>query len=446
LAKKLHIKTYGCQMNVYDSLRMADVLKPFGFVTSDNIEDADMIILNTCHIREKAAEKVYSELGRIREYKEIRKDNGNNMLVAVAGCVGQAEGEEIFRRAPYVDIVVGPQTYQNLPELITKVARGGRMTIDLDFPAVSKFDNLPEESNPQGISAFLSIQEGCNEFCHFCVVPYTRGEEYSRPLADIYREAVRLSAQGTIELTLLGQNVNAYNGLDASGNKSNLGMLIRDLAKIDNIKRIRYTTSHPRSMHDDLIKAHGDVEKLMPFLHLPVQSGSNKILKDMNRKHTRDQYLETIGRLRDARGDIGFSSDFIVGYPGESDKDFEDTLSIVQEVGFAQCYSFKYSPRPGTPASMKDQIPEAVKSERLLILQALISKEQEKFNQSFIGKTMPVLFDRTGKYENQVIGRSPYMQSVHLTEGAALMGKIANVKINDLFANSLSATLISGND
>jgi tRNA-2-methylthio-N6-dimethylallyladenosine synthase len=441
--KKLYIKSYGCQMNVYDSGKMADLLKPFGFTPSEEIQTADMVILNTCHIREKAAEKVYSELGRIRDYRDEKRANGSNMIIAVAGCVGQAEGEEIFRRAPCVDIVVGPQSYHTLPELITKVARGGKMAINLDFPAISKFDMLPEESQNTGISSFLSIQEGCNEFCKFCVVPYTRGEEYSRSVAKIYREAIRLAAGGAVEITLLGQNVNGYNGLDENNNPTNIANLIRHIAKIDSIKRIRYTTSHPRSMDDDLIAVHGEEEKLMPFLHLPVQSGSDRILKEMNRKHNRDQYLRTIDKLRASRPDMGFSSDFIVGYPGESEQDFLDTMQIVKEVGYAQCYSFKYSPRPGTPASISEyQIAEEVKSERLARLQALIAEQQVEYNQNSVGQIMEVLFDKKGRHDGQVTGKSPYMQAVHINDGAEYLGKIAHVQIEGVIANSLSAVIV----
>jgi tRNA-2-methylthio-N6-dimethylallyladenosine synthase len=441
--KKLYIKTYGCQMNVYDSDKMADLLKPFGFDHTDQIEGSDMVILNTCHIREKAAEKIYSELGRIRVLKAQKQAKGDNMIVAVAGCVAQAEGEEIFRRAPCVDIVVGPQSYHNLPELITKIARDGKMVINLDFPTISKFDILPNESKAPGISAFLSIQEGCNEFCKFCVVPYTRGEEYSRPVADIYREAVRFSEAGAVEITLLGQNVNAYNGINEHNNQTNLGNLIRSLAKIDKIKRIRYMTSHPRNMHDDLIAAHGEEPKLMPFLHLPIQSGSNKVLKEMNRKHTREEYLNIIDKLRKSRPDMAFSSDFIVGYPGESDQDFEQTMKIVEEVGYAQCYSFKYSPRPGTPAAINEnQVPEEIKSERLARLQALISNYQDKFNYNFIGKNFEVLLDKHGKHQAQLTGKSPYMQAVHIDNAENYLGKIVNVKVAEITSNSLKAVMI----
>ena len=428
-------------MNVYDSGRMADVLKPFGFVASNDVDDADMVILNTCHIREKAAEKVYSELGRMRDLKVEKKSNGSDMLIAVAGCVAQAEGEEIFRRAPYVDIVVGPQSYQTLPELITKIARGGKMQINLDFPAISKFDSLPEEAQPCGISSFLSIQEGCDEFCKYCVVPYTRGAEYSRNLAETYREALRLVTGGAKEITLLGQNVNAYNGLDIDGNQLNLGKLIMHLAKINGLRRIRYTTSHPRSMHEDLVKAHAEVPQLMPFLHLPLQSGSDRILKAMNRKHTIKDYMHYIDRLKQVRPDMGFSSDFIIGYPGESDQDFRDTLKIIEQIEFAQCYSFTYSPRPGTPAAMEPQLDENLKSERLAEAQALIASYQTKYNNSFLGKNLQVLLEKTGKHQNQLVGKSQYMQSVHLKAPGELIGQIVTVKIDKIMSNSLTGSL-----
>jgi tRNA-2-methylthio-N6-dimethylallyladenosine synthase len=356
--------------------------------------------------------------------------------------VAQAEGEEIFKRSSCVDMVVGPQSFQNLPELIAKAARDKKIVIDIDFPTISKFDSLPEVK-ANGVSAFLSIQEGCNEFCKFCVVPYTRGEEYSRPTTEIYREALSLASQGVMDVTLLGQNVNAYNGLDEHSQASNLGKLIKMIAKIDGIKRIRYMTSHPRSMHDDLIDAHGTCEKLMPFLHLPVQSGSNKILKSMNRKHTIEEYLIHIEALRKIRPDMAFSSDFIVGYPGETEEDFKATMKIVEEVNYAQCYSFKYSPRPGTPAAiMTDQIPEDVKSERLLRLQNLIAAKQSAFNQSWIGREMEILFEKNGKYPGQVVGKSPYMQAVHLSDGAEYLNQIIKVKITKSIANSLDSVVV----
>ncbi|MFN7038950.1 MAG: tRNA (N6-isopentenyl adenosine(37)-C2)-methylthiotransferase MiaB [Alphaproteobacteria bacterium] len=441
--KKLFIKSYGCQMNVYDSLKMSELLQPFGYETSDSPDDADMVVLNTCHIREKAAEKVYSELGRMKAHKEAKKASGSDMIIAVAGCVGQAEGEEIFKRASCVDIVVGPQSYHNLPTLITEAARKKGKVINLDFAPEPKFDSLMQDTASQGVSAFLSIQEGCNEFCKFCVVPYTRGAEFSRPVHEIYRETTKLVSLGAIEITLLGQNVNGYNGAGLEGEASSLGQLVKYLAKIDQIKRIRYMTSHPRSMFDDLIEAHGSEEKLMPFLHLPIQSGSDKILKSMNRKHTVSEYMHTIEKLLKVRPDMAFSSDFIVGYPGETDEDFKQTVKIVEDIGYAQCYSFKYSPRPGTPASiMENQVDEKIKSERLAILQEVITSHQEKFNRSSIGKTMEVLFDRTGKFEGQLLGKSPYMQSVYINDSSKYHGQLVKVEITQAFQNSLSGIVI----
>ena len=414
-------------------------MQPFGYTLTQSQDNADMVILNTCHIREKAADRMYSELGRLREQKE---EKNGQMIIAVAGCVGQAEGEEIFRRAPYVDIVTGPQSYHSLPELVTKVLRDGGQALNLDFPAISKFDSLPEDHSTQGVSAFLSVQEGCDKFCTFCVVPYTRGAEYSRPVGDIMREAMRLEAAGSTEITLLGQNVNAYHGEEA-GQSWTLGRLIRHLATIDGIKRLRYMTSHPRDMDDDLIEAHGSEPKLMPFLHLPIQSGSDTILAAMNRKHTAEEYLQTIEKLRRARPDIGFSSDFIVGFPGETERDFEGTIAIVREVGYAQAYSFKYSPRPGTPASIKDnQVPEEVKTERLARLQAVIEAEQFAFNQRSVGQMMDVLIDRNGKYDGQLLGRTPYMQSVMLSASSAIKNALIPVKIEEAYAHSLLGTPI----
>ncbi len=431
MAKKLYIKTYGCQMNVYDSLKMADLMRPMGYEGCEAPEGADMVILNTCHIREKAAEKVYSELGRINQEKNRRKKEGGNMIVAVAGCVAQAEGEEIFRRAPYVDVVVGSQSYQNLPDLIGKIQRSGGHQIDLEMRD-DKFDLLPEESTkPQGVSACLSIQEGCDKFCSFCVVPYTRGAEYSRNVPEIYREAIRLVAGGAKEITLLGQNVNAFHG-QMDGKIWNLGKLITHLARIEGLERIRYSTSHPRDMHEELYEAHQSEPKLMPFLNLPVQSGSNKILAAMNRKHTRDEYFKIIERFKLIRPDMQFSSDFIIGFPGETEQDFADTLDLARSVGFSQAYSFMYSPRPGTPgAEMENQLPEEVKYERLQRFQSLINQQQLKFNQSCEGLMMPVLFDRSGRREEQLVGKSPYMQSVHITPGNEnIFGKIVDVKIS----------------
>lgn len=437
--KKLFIKTYGCQMNVYDSIRMQDLLNPFGYKPTDDMEIADMVILNTCHIREKASEKMYSELGRIRQLKEQK--NNNNMIIAVAGCVGQAEGEEIFSRAPYVDIVVGPQSYHTLPELVAKIARHEKNVIELDFIEEAKFDKLPEQLTPQGVSAFVSIQEGCDKFCTFCVVPYTRGAEFSRPLEQVYREASLVVGQGAREINLLGQNVNAYHGKTPDNQDCSLAGLIRHIAKIPGLQRIKYTTSHPINMTDELINLHGSEEKLMPFLHLPVQSGSDKILKAMNRKHSREYYFEIIDKLRAARPDIILSSDFIVGFPGEEDEDFADTLDLVKRVKYGQCFSFKYSPRPGTPASTKPQVPEHIKSERLKYLQQELSRQQLEFNQSSVGKIMPVLFDHKGKFTGQIAGKTPYMQSVHISAPEELLGQIVNVKITSALPTSLGGEL-----
>ncbi len=444
MAKKLFIKTYGCQMNVYDSVRMADMLKPIGYQEASDIEDADMVILNTCHIREKASEKLYSELGRIKRRKNAKKSKGEQMVIAVAGCVGQAEGEEIFKRAPYVDVVVGPQSYHNLPDLVAKVQREAGHAIDLDFPTEPKFDSLPYDPTSQGAAAFLTVQEGCDKFCTFCVVPYTRGAEYSRPESEIFREAMALAAHGTKEIHLLGQNVNAYHGEGVDGTPSNLAKLIRHIATIDGIERIRYTTSHPRDMTDELIAVHGEEMKLMPYLHLPIQAGSDKVLREMNRKHTAEEYLTIIEKLKTARPDLIFSSDFIVGFPGETDQDFEDTMEIVRKVGYAQAYSFKYSPRPGTPGALReDQVPEDIKTERLARLQALITSQQVAFNQQWIGKTLPVLFERHGKQDDQLMGRSPYMQSVYVANNDNIMGEIRQVAITGAFANSLTGSIIS---
>lgn len=417
-------------MNIYDSIRMEDIIKPLGYEVSDEFEGADLVILNTCHIREKAAQKVYSELGRINKAKNKKRKAGSDMMIAVAGCVGQAEGEEIFKRAPYVDMVVGPQSYQTLPDLISKVTRDNKKhLINLDF-SNDKFDKLPEESISQGVSACVSVQEGCDKFCTFCVVPYTRGAEYSRPVADIYRETIKLVANGAKEITLLGQNVNAFHGVAADGEVWNLGRLIKHIAKIDGLERIRYSTSHPLDMHEELYEAHGSEAKLMPFLNLPIQSGADNVLKSMNRKHTRDEYFKIIERLKSLRPDMQFSTDLIVGFPGETDKDFEDTLDLVKRVNYSQCYSFKYSPRPGTPgADMENQVPEHIKDERLKILQAQITAQQTDYNKSCEGKIMEVLFDRDGKKDGQIMGRSPYMQSVYVPGGQSLQGEIAKVRI-----------------
>ena len=447
--KKLYIKTYGCQMNVYDSDRMQDLMTAVGYQNVSEPDDADMVIINTCHIREKAAEKLYCDLGRIKKHKDKLKKQGKQMIVAVAGCVGQAEGEEIFKRAPVTDIIVGPESYQTLPDLVGKVLRDKSRQIDLDFKPNNKFDVLKESEEKSQVSSFLSIQEGCDKFCTFCVVPYTRGAEFSRSVEQVCKEALNLATRGAMEIYLLGQNVNAYHGVDENGNNFNLAKLIRKIAEIPQIKRIRYTTSHPCDMDDDLIAAHAEVEKLMPFLHLPVQSGSNNILKAMNRKHTRQDYLKVIEKLRKARPDIGLSSDFIVGFPGETDQDFQDTLDLVRQVGFSQCYSFKYSPRPGTPASDAiNQIDEEVKDARLQELQNLLHQEQSKYNQQFEGQIFPVLFDRKPniakeKSKGQIIGKSPYLQSVVIDDvEEKYLGKLINVKIVKSRPSSLIGKIV----
>jgi len=439
LSKKLFIKTYGCQMNVYDSARMADVLAPLGYEAVDAPDGADMVILNTCHIREKAAEKVYSELGRLRSLKDDRE----GMVIAVAGCVAQAEGEEIMRRAPCVDIVLGPQTYHRLPEMVARAARAGGGVLDTDFPVEPKFDFLPESSAPSGVGAFLTIQEGCDKFCTFCVVPYTRGAEFSRSVAEIEAEARRLVANGAREITLLGQNVNAFHGAGPDGRDWGLGRLVRRLAEIDGLYGIRYTTSHPLSMDEELIAAHGDVPALMPFLHLPVQSGSDRILAAMNRKHTADDYRRIVDRLRVVRPDIAMASDFIVGYPGETDADFEDTLRLVRDVGYAQAYSFKYSPRPGTPAAGRryGHVDEAGKTERLAVLQDLLDAQMSAFNQASVGRVLPVLFERTGRHPGQIVGRSPYMQAVHVDAPRDLIGTSAAVMVTGVTSHGLTGVL-----
>jgi len=427
-------------MNVYDSARMTDALASSGYAPTASVDEADMVVLNTCHIREKAAEKVYSELGRLRQMQEERlREDGSRVLIAVAGCVAQAEGEEIISRAPYVDIVLGPQTYHRLPDLVAEALQeGGRPLIDIDFPAEDKFDHLPEETAPQGVSAFLTIQEGCDRFCTFCVVPYTRGSEQSRPVEAVLAEARRLVAAGSREITLLGQNVNAYHGVGPDGRDWGLGRLIRAVAEIDGLYRIRYTTSHPRDMDDELIRAHRDVESLMPFLHLPVQSGSDRILAAMNRRHTADEYRRLVDRLREARPNLALSSDFIVGFPGESDDDFAATLRLVSDIGYSQAFSFKYSPRPGTPASSTDeQVPEEVKRDRLESLQQLLRAHQETFNQSQAGRVMPILIEGEGREAGQLLGRSPYLQPVHFAGPAHRIGQVADVVITEVLTNSL---------
>jgi tRNA-2-methylthio-N6-dimethylallyladenosine synthase len=445
--KRLHVITWGCQMNVYDSARMADVLAPLGYAPAGTPDGADMVILNTCHIREKAAEKVFSELGRLRRLQQARAAEGGRMILAVAGCVAQAEGAEILARAPYVDIVLGPQTYHRLPEMVARAARAAHgdkacAVIDTDFPAESKFDQLPDAAAPQGVCAFLTIQEGCDRFCSFCVVPYTRGAEQSRPAAAIITEARRLITQGAREITLLGQNVNAWHGEAPDGGTWGLGRLIRELAELPKLLRLRYATSHPRDMTDELIEAHRDVPTLMPFLHLPVQAGSDRVLAAMNRRHTAADYRRIVERLRAARPDIALSSDFIVGHPGETDADFAATLDLVRAVGFAQAYSFRYSPRPGTPAAgAPGQVPEVEKERRLQDLQTLLRVEQARFNAGCVGLTLPVLFTGPGRHPGQVVGRSPFLQPVHVTGSTELIGKETEVRIVAALPNSLSATL-----
>ena len=440
MAKKLFIKTYGCQMNVYDSARMADVLAPLGYGPTDAPEAADMVIVNTCHIREKAAEKLFSELGRLKVTKQQRAGDGRKTIIAVAGCVAQAEGAEILRRAPHVDIVLGPQTYHRLPEMVARAARGAGSQLDTDFPSESKFDFLPEATSAGGVSAFLSVQEGCDKFCTFCVVPYTRGSEYSRPVAQIEDEARRLAGAGVREITLLGQNVNAFSGEGPDGKAWSLAKLLDRLAHIEGLARLRYTTSHPRDMGEDLIAAHGDIEALMPYLHLPVQSGSDKVLDAMNRQHTADDYRELVARIRRARPDIALSSDFIVGFPGESDKDFAATLDLVRDVGFASAFSFKYSPRPGTPAAAaRKHVAGDVKDARLQTLNALLLKQQDAFKRSCAGRVLDVLFEKPGR---QAVGRSPYLQSVHVEGASQLIGTQQRVRIDGVYPNSLKGSLV----
>ena len=437
-------------MNVYDSARMADVLAPLGYERTDLPEGADMVILNSCHIREKAAEKIYSEVGRLRPLKSARRAAGGDMIIAVAGCVAQAEGAEIMRRAPAVDMVFGPQTYHRLPEMVARAVRAGagdgaagRGVLETDFPVEPKFDHLPDAAAPQGVTAFLAVQEGCDKFCSFCVVPYTRGAEYSRPAAAVIAEAARMVAQGAREITLLGQNVNAYHGTGPDGRAWGLGRLLRRLAEIDGLARLRYTTSHPSDMDDDLIAAHGEVDALMPYLHLPVQSGADSVLAAMNRGYTADAYRRLAERLRAARPDLALASDFIVGFPGETETDFAATLALVEEVGFAQAYSFKYSVRPGTPgAARADQLAEETKADRLARLQAALEAGQRAFNDAMVGRVLPVLFDGPGKRAGQLAGRSPYMQAVHADAEPSLLGGIHPVRILAGHANSLTGQVV----
>ncbi|WP_068109807.1 tRNA (N6-isopentenyl adenosine(37)-C2)-methylthiotransferase MiaB [Tropicimonas marinistellae] len=434
--KKLYIKTYGCQMNVYDSERMAEAMGGQGYAQTDRPEDADLILLNTCHIREKAAEKVYSELGRYKGLKAANPD----LKIGVAGCVAQAEGEEILRRQPLVDLVVGPQSYHRLPELEAR-ARGGKSAIDTEFPEEMKFDHLPARPKPKrGPTAFLTVQEGCDKFCAFCVVPYTRGAEVSRPVARVLKEAEGLVEQGVREITLLGQNVNAYHGADGADSWG-LARLIRRLAEIDGLERIRFTTSHPRDMDDDLIAAHGDCEKLMPYLHLPVQSGSDRILKRMNRGHTAEEYIRLVDRIRSARPDILMSGDFIVGFPEETEEDFRATLALVEEIGYGQCYSFKYSARPGTPAAERPVVDPAKADDRLQRLQTLLTAQQRAVQDSMVGRTVGVLVEKSGRLPGQVVGKSDHLHAVHLTANLS-PGDLVDVRITESAPNSLAGILV----
>ncbi len=444
--KKVFVKTFGCQMNVYDSERMAESLIPYGFSETDRPEEAEVIILNTCHIREKAVEKVYSDLGRLRQIKDERRKLGKDTIVTVAGCVAQAEGAEILARAPVVDLVVGPQSYHRLPDLVFRAQSESRRLVDTNFPEQDKFTRLPDRtaiSPPaagvaRAASAFLTVQEGCDKFCTFCVVPYTRGVEFSRPVDSLLEEARALIRRGVREITLLGQNVNAYHGVGPDGRDWSLARLIRAMAELEELQRLRYTTSHPKDMSDDLIDAHRDVARLMPYLHLPFQAGSDRILAAMNRKHTAADYRRLIDKVRAARPDIALSTDVIVGFPGETEGEFLQTLRLVEDIGFAQAFSFKYSPRPGTPAAkLEEQLPEEVKSERLQRLQHLLASQTSRFNEGCVGLTIPVLFERLGRHAGQIVGRSPYLQPVHATGARDLLGRIIPVEISGAGPNSL---------
>lgn len=445
--RKLHIKSYGCQMNVYDAQRMVDTLAPEGFVETASAEEADLVILNTCHIREKASEKVYSELGRLRVAKDEAARAGRAMQIAVAGCVAQAEGEEIVRRAPVVDVVVGPQSYHHLPQLLKRAGSEGR-AIETEFPAQDKFGFLaqpkPGAIRARGISAFVTVQEGCDKFCTFCVVPYTRGAEVSRPVAKIVDDVKRLADNGVRELTLIGQNVNAYHGEGPDGKSWPLGRLIEHLARIPGIARLRYSTSHPRDVDDSLIAAHRDLKALMPFVHLPVQSGSDRILAAMNRKHTADDYRRVVDRFRTARQDIAFSSDFIVGFPGESEQDFLATLALVTQIGYAAAYSFKYSARPGTPAAdMQETVSPAEMDQRLERLQELIDSQQSAFNKAAIGSTVDVLFERPARKDGQIVGRTAFLQPAHVMASPDIIGQILPVRIDSLERYSFLGELVT---
>lgn len=434
-AKKLFIKTYGCQMNVYDSERMAEALGTSGYVATDTVDDADMILLNTCHIREKAAEKIYSELGRFKGLKDAKPD----LKIGVAGCVAQAEGAEIMRRQPMVDLVVGPQSYHRLPELEARAGHGQK-ALDTDFPEEDKFEHLAKRPKARRApAAFLTVQEGCDKFCAFCVVPYTRGVEVSRPVDRVLSEARDLVERGVREITLLGQNVNAYHGVGVDGGDWSLARLVYALADVDGLERIRFTTSHPNDMQDDLIEAYGNCEKLMPYLHLPVQSGSDKILKRMNRSHTAESYLRLVERIRAARPDLLLSGDFIVGFPEESDADFQATMDLVEEVNYGQAYSFKYSTRPGTPAAERPQVEDAIASERLQRLQALITKQQRALQEAMVGRDVNVLVEKVGRRDGQMLGKSQYLHAVHINDSKAQIGDISRVRITNSMTNSLGA-------
>ncbi len=442
--KKVYVKTYGCQMNIYDSERITDVLQKEGFGETSEIDQADLIVLNTCHIREKAAEKVYSELGRLRQLKSERLAEGKQTRIAVAGCVAQAEGHEITQRAPIVDLVVGPQSYHQLGHMLQRSEAGHQHIVETEFPGAEKFEALKKRQLKRRSTAFLTVQEGCDKFCTFCVVPYTRGAEFSRSFSEILEEAKQLIESGVREITLLGQNVNAYHGEMANGRQGTLARLIYDLAELPGLDRLRYTTSHPKDMTDDLIEAHGKVDKLMPYLHLPIQSGADRILAAMNRKHTAREYLGIIDKIRRARSDIALSTDIIVGFPDESDDEFKETLSLVRDVEFAQAYSFKYSARPGTPAAnILAQVPDRIKSERLQELQQILNQQQFEFNKSCVDRTISVLFDRAGKTKGQIVGRSPYLQSVVVEGQREQIGELLKVQIQSAGPNSLTGIISS---
>ncbi len=443
--KKYYIKTFGCQMNVYDSHRVATILENLGMKSAPSIRQADLVIFNTCHIREKATEKLFSDLGRLNLIKQERAEEGKDTIIGILGCVVQAEDEQIYKRVDYVDFALGPLTYHRLPEVLAKIEQArGEALIDTEFPAESKFDFLPENRSEGGCS-YLAIQEGCNNFCTYCVVPYTRGIETSRPIEDVVAEAKKLVKEGTLEINLLGQNVNSYHGEDKNGKERNLAYLLNKLNELDGLKRIRYTTSYPADVDDELIDCHKNIEKLMPYLHLPIQSGSDSVLRAMNRRHNSQQYLDIIAKLRDANPKLGFSSDFIVGFPGETDADFRATLDVVDNVKFIQAFSFKYSRRPGTPAAlMPNQIEEKVKKERLAVLQDKLFDYQLKFNKEMVGKIVPVLFESKGRHSGQLVGRTPYMQNLHAEADKDLLNKIVNVKIETATMNSLSGKIVKG--